>query len=186
MIKVCRRSFIAGGCFHRFFQRMRFKRAPEKEGEQDTGAVRAYNQTCSWIPFKVLRFFIMRRLKHLRPAGKLVDIGCGSGQLAILIGERYPGLEVQGLDVNPDMIGTAEKNREQASAGNVSFILGDVQSLPFDDEHFDVVVSSLSLHHWENAGKALSEIRRVLKPGGRLLWLMSAGTATGGFSAVLP
>ncbi len=150
-------------------QRMRLKRAPEKEGEQDTGAVRAYNQTCSWLPFKVLRFFIMRELKNLRPQGKLVDIGCGSGQLAILISQKYPGLEVKGLDVNLDMIETAVKNRERASAGNITFVLGDVQNLPFENEYFDVVVSSLSLHHWENAGKAFDEIQRVLKPGGSLL-----------------
>jgi len=148
---------------------MRIERSPEKEGKQDAGAVRAYNRTCNWLPFKVLRWVILREFRHHPPQGKLLDVGSGTGHLAISIKKRYPGLEIHGLDISADMIDAAEKNKKLASAGNIRFDLGDVQSLPYGDNSLDFVVSSLSLHHWEDVGKAFKEISRVLKPGGRLL-----------------
>ena len=159
----------AAGILATPFQSVRLKRDPEKEGKQDSEAVVAYNRTSNWLPFVLLRFFIIRELKKFHPRGKLLDVGCGPGHLAIDISKRFPGLEVTGLDLLPDMIAFAEKNKKKASAVNVKFVLGDVASLPYDDEQFDVVVSSLSLHHWENPGQALGEIHRVLKTGGKLI-----------------
>jgi ubiquinone/menaquinone biosynthesis C-methylase UbiE len=147
--------------------RMRLPRSPEKEGEQDTGAVLAYNRTGNWLPFKALRWLIIRELGKYHPRGKLLDAGCGPGHLAVLIGDKFPDMEVMGLDNNPDMIAAARQNT--ATNRNVDFYLGDVQQLPYGDGSLDFVVSTLSLHHWQDARRALEEIARVLKPGGRLL-----------------
>ena len=148
---------------------MRTSRSPEKEGKQDTEAVRAYNRTCTWLPFRLLRYFILRDLAKYHPHGKLIDVGCGTGHLVISIKKKFPGLDVRGLDINRDMIDTARHNSEKVFPGGNYFDLGDVHSLPYEDGFFDIIVSSLSLHHWDDAAKALSEIRRVLAPGGKLL-----------------
>ncbi len=149
--------------------RMSIARAPEKEGEQDADAVLAYDRTAGWLPFRVLRRMTLRRLERCRPQGTLLDAGCGPGQLAIAIGRRFPGLKVTGLDNNPDMLAAAERNRFRAFITNVTFQPGDVQLLPYADGSFDFAVSTLSLHHWQDARGALAELGRVLKPGGRLL-----------------
>jgi ubiquinone/menaquinone biosynthesis C-methylase UbiE len=148
---------------------MEIERAPDKEGEQDAEAVLAYDHTCGWLPFRILRRMVIRRLERCRPQGTLLDAGCGTGQLAIAIGERFPGLKVTGLDNNADMIAAARRNLLQASVRNVAFQPGDVQALPCEAGSIDFVVSTLSLHHWQDAPRALGEIHRVLKPGGRLL-----------------
>jgi ubiquinone/menaquinone biosynthesis C-methylase UbiE len=149
--------------------RMHIARAPEKEGEQDAEAVLAYDRTSGWPPFRVLRRMVLRRLERRHPRGVLMDAGCGPGHLAITIGRRYPELKVIGLDNNEDMIAAARRNRRRFSAGNVSFQTGDVHRLPDEDASIDFMVSTLSLHHWQDAHRALGEIYRVLKPGGRLL-----------------
>jgi ubiquinone/menaquinone biosynthesis C-methylase UbiE len=148
---------------------MQIDRAPEKEGEQDAEAVLAYDRTAGWPPFRVLLQMVLRRLEKRQPQGVLMDAGCGPGHLAIAIGRKFPKLKVIGLDNNADMITAARRNLRRSSVGNVSFQPGDVQRLPGEDASIDFVISTLSLHHWQDAYRALGEIHRVIKPGGRLL-----------------
>jgi ubiquinone/menaquinone biosynthesis C-methylase UbiE len=122
-----------------------------------------------WLPFRLLRRMTLRRLERCRPYGDLLDAGCGPGHLAIAIGRSFPGLKVTGLDNNPHVLAAALRNRSRVPIRNVSFQSGDVQLLPYADGSFDFVVSTLSLHHWRDAHRALAEIHRVLRPGGRLL-----------------
>jgi ubiquinone/menaquinone biosynthesis C-methylase UbiE len=149
--------------------RMDLARAPEKEREQDVEAVLAYDRTAGWPPFRLLRRMTLHRLERLDPHGTLLDAGCGPGQLAIAIGKRFPGLKVLGLDNNPGMLTAALRNGSRACVRNVAFQLGDVQHMPYADGYFDFVVSTISLHHWQDAPGALVEIYRVLAPGGQLL-----------------
>lgn len=100
---------------------------------------------------------------------RVLDLGSGSGTLAIRIGREVPGALVAGLDADPAMIETAR--RKAALAGSsVTFHLGSASQLPFQDAAFDRVVSSLFFHHLSPAGKrqAAAEIARVLRPGGEL------------------
>jgi SAM-dependent methyltransferase len=105
--------------------------------------------------------------------GRGLEVGCGPGRLSILLARRH-GLEVTGLDLDPAMIERARANAsgETNSLGRKpTFLVGDVASLAFPDGSFDVVVSTLSMHHWADPGAGLSEIGRVLRPGGRaLVW----------------
>jgi SAM-dependent methyltransferase len=111
------------------------------------------------------------------PGGSVLEVGCGPGRLAVALAER--SLAVTGLDLDPAMIERARSNAGRASLpGELvpRFILGDVASLPFADASFDVVVSTLSMHHWDDATAGLAEIGRVLRPGGRaLVWDLRAG-----------
>jgi SAM-dependent methyltransferase len=109
--------------------------------------------------------------------GKVLEVGCGPGRLSVALAER--GLAATGLDLDPAMVGRARSNAGKATlpADLVpTFTVGNVASLPFPDASFDVVVSTLSMHHWDDPRAGLSEIGRVLRPGGRaLVWDLRAG-----------
>jgi SAM-dependent methyltransferase len=109
---------------------------------------------------------------------RVLEVGCGPGHLSIRMA-RQLGLDVTGLDLDPAMIEVARANADRAADDDrrePSFVLGDVASLPFPDASFDVVVSTLSLHHWADPRAGLSEIGRVLRPGGRaLVWDLRPG-----------
>ena len=108
------------------------------------------------------------------PAGaRVLEVGCGPGHLSIRLARRH-GLEVTGLDLDPAMIARARTNTDRAGnrgGRRPSFLVGDVAALAFPDRSFDLVVSTLSMHHWADPTAGLAEIGRVLRPGGRaLVW----------------
>jgi SAM-dependent methyltransferase len=110
-------------------------------------------------------------------AGRVLDVGCGPGHLANRLGGDH-GLEVTGLDLDPAMIERARANAERTLADNrrPTFVAGGVDALPFPDASFDLVTSTLSMHHWADATAGLAQIRRVLRPGGRaLVWDIRPG-----------
>lgn len=96
---------------------------------------------------------------------KLLDVACGTGVLAIAAAERlnHKGYTA-GLDMNPGMLAVAEK-----LAPDIEWHQGTAEDLQWDDEFFDVVVSQFGLMFFEDQQKALREMFRVLKPGGRLV-----------------
>jgi ubiquinone/menaquinone biosynthesis C-methylase UbiE len=104
---------------------------------------------------------------------RVLEVGCGPGHLSNRL-TRQRGLEVTGLDLDPAMIERARANADHAGHGDeprASFLVGDVAALPFPDGSFDLVVSTLSMHHWADPTAGLAEIGRVLRPGGRaLVW----------------
>jgi len=104
---------------------------------------------------------------------RVLEVGCGPGHLSIRLARQH-GLDVTGLDLDPGMIQRARANadrRGNGAARRPSFLVGDVASLAFPDGSFDLVVSTLSLHHWADPTAGLAEIGRVLRPGARaLVW----------------
>jgi ubiquinone/menaquinone biosynthesis C-methylase UbiE len=99
--------------------------------------------------------------------GAVLDVGTGPGILLVELAARRPDLRLTGVDLSPDMVSAATRNiepfRERASAR-----VGDVTDLPFPDRSFDLIVSSLSLHHWDRPDAAVPELARILRPGGRV------------------
>jgi SAM-dependent methyltransferase len=104
---------------------------------------------------------------------RVLEVGCGPGRLSIRL-VRQHGLDVTGLDLDPAMIQRARANADRPGNGDQrrpSFLVGDVASLAFPDRSFDLVVSTLSMHHWADPTAGLAEIGRVLRPGARaLVW----------------
>jgi SAM-dependent methyltransferase len=109
---------------------------------------------------------------------RVLEIGCGPGHLSIMLARRH-GLDVTGVDLDPAMVERARANAVRTANGgghSPSFLVGDVASLAFPDASFDVVVSTLSMHHWADPTAGLGEVARVLRPGGRsLVWDLRPG-----------
>lgn len=104
---------------------------------------------------------------------RVVDVGCGTGKVPIAAAHTVlPGGEVVGIDASAEMIAMSRKTAA-AEKVEVAFHQAVMEDLPFPDDHFDVVLSCQALHHVPRDAKleALSEMRRVLRPGGRLLLL---------------
>jgi ubiquinone/menaquinone biosynthesis C-methylase UbiE len=106
---------------------------------------------------------------HIQPSQHILDIGCGTGTLSLMIKQAHPDAVVYGLDVDPQILTLARNKAEQAGA-DVVLDEGTAACLPYTDGNFDHVFSSLMLHHLvrEDKKRALKEAFRVLKPGGVL------------------
>jgi ubiquinone/menaquinone biosynthesis C-methylase UbiE len=112
-------------------------------------------------------------LAQIQPGDRVLEIGCGTGTLTLAAKVRVGASgEVAGIDIAPEMVGVA--SRKAARKGlDASFQVASVERIPFTDNHFDAVVCSFMIFHMPESvrSRGLAEIRRVLKPGGRLFIL---------------
>jgi len=108
--------------------------------------------------------------------GMVLDLGSGSGSLTFVIAERKPRCRVQGIDLSKEYVAYA--NRRNPFPDRAMFRVGDAQRLTFPDAAFNVSLSLLVFNFIPDAGRALEEICRVTKPGGRVsaaIWEYGAG-----------
>ena len=113
----------------------------------------------------------------LKPGDSVLDVGCGTGTLAIAAKKRVgPEGQVRGIDASPEMIARAKKKARRAGF-EVLLQEGLAEAQPFLDREFDVVLCTVMLHHLPRKPRqqCASEIRRVLKPSGRVLAVDFAG-----------
>lgn len=99
---------------------------------------------------------------------RVLEIGCGTGNLSVRAKRSQPGIEMVGSD--PDPLALARARRKAPGLAGLSFEQGYAQRLPYPDASFDRVFSSLMFHHLDPDAKiaAAAEVARVLRPGGRL------------------
>lgn len=102
--------------------------------------------------------------------GSILDIGTGPGQLLLAMREAIPETKLVGVDISSAMVAQAQGNLERYGPNHqIKVLVAGANELPFKDEAFGGVVSTGSLHHWKDPLRALSEVYRVLKPGGYAL-----------------
>ena len=99
--------------------------------------------------------------------GSVLDVACGPGILSAAIAKS--AREVVAFDLTPQMLKKAAQRCAEAGLGNVTFKEGNAAELPFADATFDAAVTRLSVHHFDRPGRVMSEIFRVLRPGGRFV-----------------
>jgi len=112
----------------------------------------------------------MIELADFQPGEVVLDVGCGSGTLSSMIKQREPSLNVTGVDADENILARARAKSVRAGQ-SIDFIKAYSQKIPFSDERFDVVVSSLFFHHLQTKGKhdTLIEIKRLLNSSGRIV-----------------
>jgi ubiquinone/menaquinone biosynthesis C-methylase UbiE len=105
---------------------------------------------------------------ELTDGHRVLEIGSGTGNLTLRAKGSHPGIDVIGVD--PDPLALTRAQRKLNGESGIRFDHGYAQKLPYADGEFDRVLSSLMLHHLDSDSKttALAEVRRVLRPGGRL------------------
>jgi SAM-dependent methyltransferase len=105
-------------------------------------------------------------LAQLTPDARVLDVGCGPGTITADLAARVPGGQVTGLDAAADVLVLAQAEADRRGLGNVTFEVGDVYALDFADDTFDVVHAHQVLQHLTDPVAALTEMRRVCRPGG--------------------
>ncbi len=122
-----------------------------------------------WARYTRESLDLFRPLLAGREAGRVLDLGCGTGAMLPLLGAWGVGVgRYTGVDLSPEML-RAAAGKAAAVAYPADFAAASADALPFRDAAFDTVVSASSLHFWARPEAALAEARRVLRPGGRLL-----------------
>jgi ubiquinone/menaquinone biosynthesis C-methylase UbiE len=110
-------------------------------------------------------------LMHIKPADRILDLGCGTGWASRRLARLASQGEVTGIDVADEMLRRAEHTSEGIS--NVRYQWGSAENISAPDNSFDKVLSIESFYYYADQGKALDELRRVMKPGGRLFILIN-------------
>ena len=108
-------------------------------------------------------------LGGLAPGERVLDLGSGAGMDSLVAAQMVgPRGSVTGIDMTPEMLAKARSAASEMGASNVEFVEGEVESLPFEDETFDVVISNGVIDLIPDKDTVFSEINRVLGPGGRI------------------
>ena len=104
---------------------------------------------------------------------RVLDLGCGAGHASFAVAPHVR--EVVAYDIAQPMLDVVAAAALERGLSTVTTRQGPAEKLPFGDGEFDCAISRMSAHHWRNVPAALAEVRRVLKPGGRVLFIDIAG-----------
>src|SRR3990172_1478725 len=128
-----------------------------------------FGKLISWGEEEAIRKKLVARAAPA-PGDNVLDVGCGTGTLAIALRAKAGEGEVHGIDASPEMIEVARAKAAKAGS-EIDFRLALIEEIPYPAASFDLVTSSLMLHHLpdELKQRGFVEIRRVVKPGGRFL-----------------
>ena len=106
---------------------------------------------------------------HPAPTDHALDVGTGGGHAAFALAPAVAS--VAAIDPTPEMLAVASSLAAERGIPNITFTRAAADALPFPDASFDVAISRFSVHHWPQPGPAFREIRRVVRPGGRLAFV---------------
>lgn len=133
--------------------------------DQFTRQAEPFSQSPSVRNQEALDFIV--RMAEAGPEDTSLDVACGPGLLACAFARVVR--HAVGLDLTPAMLEQARKTQQEQGLTNLTWQQGDVTALPYPDAHFSIVSSRFAFHHLENPLGALREMKRVAKPGGRVV-----------------
>jgi ubiquinone/menaquinone biosynthesis C-methylase UbiE len=148
-----------------------------------------YDRLARLLVYDYLWRPILLKQMAIEPGHKVLDIGCGTGTMAVMIKEKIPGAVVIGVDPDAQALGMA-RDKARAAQAEVTFIQAFADALPhqppFQEHSFDRIVSTLAFHHLARSQKkaVLKNARRLLKPDGTL-FLADWGKAANPFMRLL-
>jgi ubiquinone/menaquinone biosynthesis C-methylase UbiE len=108
-----------------------------------------------------------------QPGAAVLDLGCGAGHASFAVAPHSGA--VTAYDPTAQMLDVVRREAPARGFANIHTAQGVAEALPFPDAHFELAISRYSAHHWHNVPAALREVRRVLKPGGRMLLIDTSG-----------
>jgi ubiquinone/menaquinone biosynthesis C-methylase UbiE len=135
--------------------------------KQYDGLAAVYDHRWSRYISNTLKFF--KGWAEISPSDLVLDIACGTGEFERLMLSEYPMQQMVGVDISEKMLAIAH-HKLQAYA-NISFHCASASALPFADQSFDTVVSANAFHYFDDPRGSLAEIKRVLKPEGKVIIL---------------
>jgi ubiquinone/menaquinone biosynthesis C-methylase UbiE len=137
---------------------------------RDMDAARRYDKESRARTRSISRSFASVAREREITDGQVLDVGTGTGWLAIEFAKEIPGVEVIGLDLSGVALELARENAQESGVSSrVSFEIGDAEDMPFENDIFDLAISSNTLHLVKSPVRMLDEIQRVLKPKGVFL-----------------
>jgi ubiquinone/menaquinone biosynthesis C-methylase UbiE len=150
------------------------------EGIDDAAVAEAFNAIQKLPQFKMIRNIIISHVISPKIGGSiaqgasLLDLGCGTGHLLIdfnnaITSGKLPSLKLHGIDIGTESVRVCQERLSLANITDVELREGDGAEMPYQDESMDIVVTSLSLHHWSEPVRVLNEIHRILRLGGLLI-----------------
>ncbi|PIP41322.1 hypothetical protein CO110_05190 [Candidatus Desantisbacteria bacterium CG_4_9_14_3_um_filter_40_11] len=147
-----------------------YERIPEKEGMMNPEEVKEYNLLSHRYLARLGYNKVIDSLSNRGILkGKIIDLGTGSGWLAIELAKKNNDYQIIGVDLSKEMLAVAKQNLTTSlnNNSNISFINADVKYLPFRNDSFDAGISYASLHHWGgNLLEIFKEVSRVVKDKG--------------------
>ena len=143
----------------------------EKEPLDGKDVVKQYDNGARYYMLPEYKYFVRKILRRGITKGRILDIGTGSGRLAIELAKtKGTDFRITGLDISGDMLELAKENAKKAGvADRIEFVLGTAADLPFTDGEFDLVMSYASLHHWIRPEDVFSECQRVAGETGAIM-----------------
>ncbi len=149
------------------------KRVPlHKEPIEEMDAVVQYDKGAKYYMMPEYKYFVWKIFHKGITKGRVLDIGTGSGLLAIELAKSKYGklFDIYALDISNDMLNRAISNAKEAGVNSrIKFIHGTAALLPFPDNYFDLVMSYASLHHWFDPVAVFKEAERVAMKNGTVI-----------------
>ena len=146
------------------------QRTSHKEAIERPENVASYSRFMGLLPLRLIRGYLARYAAAGSVQWRVLDVGCGPGWFPLELADRAPDAVVIGVDLSYPMIaeavGHAASSQEKQ---RVLFAQARGETLPFADGAFDLIVSTLALHHWQDPVAVLEELRRVAQPAGRII-----------------